>query len=44
MELETVGELVSSWKADLGLTHFAEEKRPAQVRIKSSPELAALVG
>lgn len=43
VELETVGDLVSSWRADLGLPNFLKEKRPDQICVKSSTELAGLV-
>lgn len=43
VEVETVGDLVPSWRADLGLVDYLNEKRPAQIRIKSSEKLAELV-
>lgn len=43
LELETVGELVPSWRAELGLVTYLDEKRPSQIRITSSVELNVLV-
>lgn len=43
VELEVVGDLVPSWRADLGLVTHLDEKRPAQIRVTSSAKVIAVV-
>ncbi|KAM0792935.1 hypothetical protein ACM66B_002694 [Microbotryomycetes sp. NB124-2] len=43
MAVETIGELVPSWRSELGLVPFADEKRPARVRVTCSEDLAKVI-
>ncbi|KAK4046509.1 hypothetical protein OIV83_006035 [Microbotryomycetes sp. JL201] len=41
--IETIGELVPSWRSELGLVPFVDEKRPARLRVTCSAELAQVL-
>ncbi|KAK4048042.1 hypothetical protein OIO90_005943 [Microbotryomycetes sp. JL221] len=41
--VETIGDLVASWRSELGLVTFVDEKRPAKIRVTASEPLSRLL-